>query len=461
MFRSSRPLLAAIGVGCLGLWTAQASAANNVNSQASSTQVQKLQQQINQLQNQLQQVRQTQQTQQQQTQAATTEQQESTGPKKKLSINGGVIGEHQWMHGNGSGDNKPGGDLVLDYVQVGIDGQLGNWTFKAEERFGTENTVSDNNRFLHFAQAAYHFGPGNNQKVTGGYFQVPFGNLPLGYQSFWGSTAYYLGFTDTQAAGLGYTYEDNGWRFDIDAFKNDDLEQNATYNGRPDNGYDQINGGNIRLGYTFDYAGGNSLNVSGAFRGGQLRVEKDSGDHDTGSRYAGTVAADAELGNWTLQGQFVQYSYDIPEEANGGATGSSQSMYFSDYGYGYGAPIPAKGQLYAVNAMYTLPAEDIPLNLGPIDEVAIYDNYQYLHSSYGEHDSTGTRMGDIQSNQLGLKVVAGPVYAWLDYMTGKNSATTYNTGPNGNDDNWHHRFNLAFGFYFNGTVVDSGQGPDL
>ena len=365
-------------------------------------------------------------------------------PNDSLTLGGGVVTEYQYK-GYGH-SQKPGGDFRLDYFEVNAHGNVGkSLTFGAEERFSTTNFKDS--EYLHYGWAAYHFGTHFNQQVKGGYFQVPFGNLPYGYQTFWGNLAYYAGFTDHQGAGLGYRYKDNGWRFDADFYKNDDLGQRSTYaGGNPTGGYQNINTGNLRIAYTVNKGNPHHVTFSLAGKGGQLYT----GSRDLGSQWAGTAAMDTHWGPWTLQFQAVDYAYNVPQGATtaGGVLLNRDSVTAEDYGYAY--QMPARGQVYTGNL-----ARSFKVNWGPVHKVKLYDNYGYLDvGGDGQFNSaapgdTPNSTGNVQLNAAGVEAVAGPVYIWADVLTGRNSAMAF-VGPN--DGHWHTRFNLAAAFYFSGNV---------
>ena len=377
-----------------------------------------------------------------------------SGPTKKLNISGGVATEYQLQNSKGNQSRRDGGDLIFDYFALGVDGQYGKLTYSAQERFSSVNFQDSS--FLQHGWAAWDFDDAGHHQVIGGFFQVPFGNLPLGYQSFWGSLAYFGGFTDNQAAGVGYKYENGAWRFDLDAFKNDDLEQGSTYGSNPSFGYQQVNGGSARVGYTFNNEGQNTLNVSAAVRGGELEVGTagtDSGvTSDYGNHWAATVAADAKVGLWTLQGQYIDYRYNIPENrTSNGVALPTNAITIENYGFGY--QMPASGQFFTGNV-----ARDFPVDLGPISNIQIYNNYGYLkNGGSGRFDSSVpgsgnafNSSGDAQLEQIGAALTAGPVYFWADMMMAKNGAMAF-IGPN--DGDWHPRFNLTAAFYFDGDLI--------
>ena len=430
--------------GCTALWSVQAAAQSGNNEPT----LQQLQAQIQQLQQQVQDMK----TQQQQQQAATTTSAQAANPEtttkqsnKKLTLNGGVVAEYQYRDKHNKRNQRAGGNLVLDYFDLGVTGDAGHGiTYGADYRWSTVNFAD--NQMLHNAWAAYDFGYDNTSQIKGGLFQVPFGNLPYGYQSFWAPLRYYIGAADTQAAGLGYKFENNGWRLDIDAFKNDDLGQNTTYAANPYNGYQNINDGNARLGYTFKPAAG-TVNVSGSVRGGQLEVtDPNLGTHKNGSHWMASAAVDAELGNWSLQGQYTDYRYNVP--GNSGLP--SDSIQFENYGYGY--LVPASGQLFSASVGRTF-----PVSIGPISSFGLYDDYGYLKvggdGHYAGQGGFYGSNGDTQLNVVGASMVAGPIYIWAEMISGKNAAMAFDGGPDGNDGNWHHRFNLTAAYYFSGDLI--------
>lgn len=448
--------LALAVAGTSALWTVQAAAQTD-----NSEMIKQMQQQIQMLQQQVQELQKKQSAAPAANTTTTTadngDLEEATkpskvadsGPTQKLNIGGGVAVEYQERDGD-IANRRDGGDFIFDYFSINAAGQYGKLTYAAEERFSSVNFADSS--FLHYGWAAYDFNDHN--QVKGGYFNVPFGNLGLSYQTFWGSLAYFAGFSDNQAAGIGYKYENGPFRLDVDAFKNDDLEQNSLYGSNPFQGYQQVNGGNVRLGYTFNHQGDNTLNVSAAVRGGELEVGTSGVDRgvtsDYGTRWAATAAADAKLGLWTLQGQFVDYKYNIPNGRTfGGNALPTDAITVENYGFGY--QMPASGQLYGFNV-----ARDFPVDIGPISNIQLYDNYGYINVG-GDGEFTSSvpgadlaKTGDIQFNAIGAALTAGPAYLWADMLFGKNAAMTF-IGPN--DGDWHPRFNLTAAFYFDGDVI--------
>lgn len=435
--------LALAVVGCTAFGSVQAATQTSV-TQAT---LDRLQQQIQQLQQQLQQLKAAQQQQQQQIQqqqvaASTQTEQKKDKSGASLNVFGGVEAGYSLVE-----HDEHGGSLSLSDLQLGVSGDAGNGiTYAAEYRWGESGdgigvSGATSHEYMHYAWAAYNFGADDSSQIKGGYFQVPFGNLPFGYQSFYAPMRYYMGFNDEQAAGIGYKYEHNGWRFDIAAFKNDDFGQSSTYGGNTSDadGYNRINGGVVRLGRTLDLGGDNSLNLSASVRGGQLVVP---GDH-TGSHWAGALAATANLGLWTVSAQANDYRYNVP----GSVAGGDQSFVtFQEAGFRYN--IPASGELYSFSL-----ARSFPVDLGPISNFTVYDDFGYLHSSvdYPDYFSPANMIdGNSTNNVAGVSMTAGPVMIWAEWVAGKNAYLAF---AGDNDGDWHNSFHLTAAYYFDGDLI--------
>lgn len=362
-----------------------------------------------------------------------------------LTIGGGVVTEYQFKD-YATKSQEHGGGLILDYFMLTVDGKQDNGiSYAADYRWSGVNFADG--QYLHYGWAAYDFGANDSQQVKGGLFQVPFGNLTYGYQTFWGSLNYYAGFADHQAAGLGYKYEAGPLRVDADFFKNDDLGQNSTYSGgNPVGGYEAVNGGNLRVAYTVSQSNSDYMTVSLSGQGGQL----DTASRNLGSRWAGSLALDAHAGPWTGQLQIVSYAYNVPDNATNanGVSLPTDAITAEDYGYSY--RLPARAEIYSANI-----ARDFNVNWGPVTQIQLYNNYGYLKAGgNGQYNSaavgnTPNNTGDTQFNAAGALFVAGPIYIWADVLTGKNAAMAF-IGPN--DDQWHTRFNLTTAFYFGGNL---------
>lgn len=477
--KASKLALAVCGFSAL--WSVQA-AAQGSDSDAKLEQMQK---QIENLQNQVRDMKEEKrqqeaeqkeqakqlrkQKQKQQEQAAARAEQEEqkpeaeetveAGPKKKLNIGAGAVADYFIQSSAIDPGQHDAGETNFNHFLLSAEGEYGDLSFAVEHRF-SPNNFTHANQYLHYGWAAYDFA--DHHQIKGGFIPVPFGNIKdVGYQSWWGNLPYYTGMTDTQAAGLNYTYENGPWRADLAAFKNDNLGQDALYAGGPSayDGYEQVNGGAGRLGYTFDFDNDDMVDVSLSARGGQLDVGDGNGNgvhgHKSGSygnRWAISAAAMAELGDWTLHGQFVNFRYNIPHgRSNDGEALSDRSVIMQNYGSRSGY-MPSRGQMYAFDV-----GREIPVDWGALESINIYDEYSYIHSDRGGYDAKadggdGANIGSIHQNTFGVSLVAGPVQVWNEVTVGKNNSLGFLGGQH--NKQWQAQYDLTFALYFDGDLID-------
>lgn len=452
-------------------WAVPVSASTDTPSQSElQQQIQQLNQEIRQLQNQSQQLGQQveqlkkKQEQKQKPVATASTTYDATAasatPSASKSANKTYLGGAFYLNYARSTDqgNSGTGDGSFSYLSLNANGNFGKMKWGFDEWIGPSSWIADK-ALMHLAWVSYDFG--SRGTVTGGFFQVPFGNYPYGYHTFWGSMGYYTGFNDNQALGAGYTFEKSGWRWDLDVFKNYDAGQNSLYSGNPFQEYRMIDTGNTRLAYTFGKDTHNTVNASASFRGGHLQIGEENGHY--GSHWAGALAADAELGDWTLQGQVVLYKYNVPAgrvDSSGNAI-SRRSVLMENFGF-ESARIPAAGIMYTFNVARTFNFK----NLQPIDNVQLFTDFGYLKSRNGKCDNsvswagressltcaggTGYRMGNIMSVTPGAITTMGSFTLWTEVILGKNDALRF-IGPN--DNQWHARYNIEAVYYFGGNVM--------
>jgi hypothetical protein len=447
MRQSYLPKVSALAIsGCAVLWTAQVSAASDIDQATLNQlqqQIQQLQQQVNELKaKQREQEKKQEQLARKPTelktpeQVAASSQQEHGNEESALNLHAGIEATY-WLADKGNHGRASGGDLTFDHFMLGAKGDLSNGlSYDSEYRWDS----GDN--YLHYGYVAYDFGTGSSSQIKGGYIQVPFGNLFYGYTSYWAPASYYLALNDAQAAGLDYKYENNSWRFDIAAFKNDDLGQNTTYGATTSNsqGYHQINGGILRIARKFDFSDDNALEISLSGRGGQLNVDSPSG-HKNGSHWAAALAAQVTLGQWTFMAQANDYRYNVPS----GAGLERGYLWFQEGGGDY--KIPASGELYSFSFNRTFPVE----GMGPISEFDLYNDFNYLHrSSTAGYTYNGKPIGNTTNNILGLSMTAGPLIVWAEWVAAKNGSLAY---AGDSDGQWHHAFELTAGYYFDGDLI--------
>ncbi|NNC23766.1 hypothetical protein HKX42_07955 [Salinisphaera sp. USBA-960] len=360
--------------------------------------------------------------------------QQHSRPNKTLTLGGSATVEYEKKQS--ALDNTAGGSASFGRVVFNAQGQYKRWSFGLEQRFYN----FENGDIFHYGWAARDFGAADQHRFKAGFYQVPFGNLRYGFYGFWGSLAHFTGYTNNQAAGVGYRYERGPWRFDADVFKNDDAGQHATYGTNPSGGYERINGLNLRTAYTTGARDGDHATFSFAARGGRLSV----GAHEAGGhRFALTAGAAGDYGPWGFQAQIVQFNFDVPDGQRFEGTSLPTDSVAIEH-YGFPSRLPARGQIYGLNIARRLPA------LGGDDvSFKLYNDAGYLHSDEGEFDAAGQRIGDTAFNVTGLAVHHGPLFVWLEGIAGRNAGLA-GIGPN--DGNWHWQANVTFGLFFEGEI---------
>jgi len=333
-------------------------------------------------------------------------------------------------------DNSTGGGANFGRFVLNIHGQYGRWSFGIEQRFYNFK----NGDIFHYGWGARRIGVNGRHQLKFGFYQVPFGNLRYGFYGFWGSLAYFAGYTNNQADGVGYRYQHGPWRLDADFFKNDDAGQTATYGANPSAGYNRINGLDVRAAYTLGNRSRNHATVSFSARGGQLAV----GDGDaTGTHFAVSAAAAGDYGLWGVQAQLVDFQFNVPRGQNfDGVRLPTDSVAIEHYGFP--ARLPARGQIAGLNLarhLLTLGSKDVHFKL--------YNDAGYLHSSNGKFDSAGHRIGNTVFDVAGLAIHHGPFFVWLEGLAGRNAGLA---GLRPNDGRWHWRANATFGVYFHSKL---------
>lgn len=367
-----------------------------------------------------------------------------TPGKNSLSFNGGVEMSYQYFV-HGVSPRTAGGDAYLQDVSMGASGRHGPLSFDASYWL-----VGGGDSFLASGSVRYRFGARHRQSVRGGLIRMPFGNLPAGYLSYYGNLAYETGFTDNQAAGLGYTYAAGPWRVDLDVFRNHNLGQPATYGADPALGYQSINGGNARLAYTMGAGSADHATLSIAAQGGQIRAGGPANSR-LGSRWAATVAANWQHGPWTLTGQYIDYRYNVPGgRSYHGLALPSDSVTYENYGSPY--QVPAAAQIFRASA-----GRSFAVTWGPVSSVSVYDDYGYLKVGDGGHydavvpgDGGARVVGDGQFNVAGVSLTADPVDIWLALLSGRDVPMS---GIGADDGKWHQSVLLTGAFYFSGAVA--------
>jgi hypothetical protein len=339
---------------------------------------------------------------------------------------GGAVRFQYSYEGFDDGNKSRGGDIDLDTFRLNFDGSLSDIILSAEWRY------YDFMQVIHHAWVGYDFTDtlGGEAGIT----QVPFGNLPFNSHGFFFSSNYYLGLEDDYDAGIKLSWLAEPWDVRVAFFKND--ERGGVGSGLDRYSFDvvaadlsDVNNSAIgetntlagRAAYTFGAGTGAATQIGLSALGGRLH----DGTHYVGSYRAFAPHLNGNYGRWNVQLQVTKYEYDLDSGADQLVLGAFSAAY----------GIPADAVTYTANLAYRL-----PVSWGPISALNFYSD-----NSLVTDKSDGT--ADTIMNILGVFMEAGPVLAYLDFVSAKNQPFIGGTMIGDSDDR-EQRVNLNIGYYF-------------
>jgi len=291
----------------------------------------------------------------------------------------------------------------------------------------------ENMDVVHHAYMGYQFDEA--QSVQVGVTQVPFGLLPYAAHSFWFGATYYLGFEDDYDAGIHYKNEQNGWRYDLAYFVNDEIGDGSNFDRysfdaatTAESPYEEAGQINARVEREFT-SGGVTHKVGGSLQYSQLDYMADvsSVDGEDVDSLAAAAHWQLDYEQWQLQLQYIHYDYDV-KNSDRIALGAFQ----------YQSDIAAEADVATVNL-----AKSFDVDWGPITNLNCYNDYSHIMAS-------GDGLDDSIQNVTGCAVTAGKFYSYVDWIAGKNMyfAGGPGVGIDNGDTSWHSRMNINIGFYF-------------
>ncbi|MBO1895850.1 hypothetical protein HNW13_008695 [Shewanella sp. BF02_Schw] len=291
----------------------------------------------------------------------------------------------------------------------------------------------ENMDVVHHAYMGYQFD--DAQSVQVGVTQVPFGLLPYAAHSFWFGATYYLGFEDDYDAGIHYKNEQDGWRYDLAYFVNDEIGDGSNYDRysfdaatTADSPYEEAGQINARVEREFT-SGEVTHKLGGSLQYSQLDFMADAatvvGEDTNGLAAAAHWQLDWK--QWQLQLQYIHYDYDID---------NSERIALSAFQYPF--EIAAEADVATVNI-----AKSFDVDWGPITNLNFYNDYSQVMAS-------GQGLDDSIQNVTGVAITAGKFYSYVDWIAGKNMwfVDGAGVGIDNGDTSWHSRLNINIGFYF-------------
>ncbi len=345
-------------------------------------------------------------------------------PEPWLDLGGALRISYSWLdYDRGSKERR--GDFDVELFRLDLTGGSGPFDFSVQYRWYNDFDT------VHHAWLGYQLSDATRVRL--GVVKVPFGLLPVASHSFWFGATYYLGFEDDYDSGLELHHAADPWSVHLAFFKN------AEYgSGRSERySFDVVTGGdqqneelnqfNGRLAYRWQHADTRNSEFGLSLMWGELH-NKATRDH--GERHAIAVHWDGNLDPWHLQLQWLDYQF---RPANPVGVSDRQIQLGA-----FGAPflIAAAGEVVTFNlarSFSTVPA--------PLDKITCYNDYSHVMPR-------GERARDSIQNVTGCLLTAGKIYAYLDWITGKNMWFIGGPGIGLSDDRWRSRFNVNIGYYF-------------
>ncbi|MDD2558694.1 MAG: porin [Desulfuromonas sp.] len=333
-----------------------------------------------------------------------------------------------------------GGDFAFDTFRLNLDGTIKDIIFSAEYRFYPEYDFHT----IHHGYMGYNFT--DDLQVQLGIHQVPFGLQPFASHNFWFSGLYYIGLEDDYDMGVKLLYNPGQWRISGAFYKNDELGKpgnsdrysvdvisnaDGGYAGAQAAGNEETNQGNLRIAYQFDHSerSNTEIGVSGEY--GQLynNITGKDGDH-----WASAVHLNGNYGPFNLQLEYLHYEYAPKNPATiNGQQVDKDLITMGGYGSSWGVPL--KGDAAVFNLAYT-----VPVSWGPITALTFYSDNTVIVPNKSRFD-------DIWQNVVGTMISAGPVYTYIDVISGENMI--FSGGDMSAPDNERTtRVNVNFGYYF-------------
>lgn len=322
------------------------------------------------------------------------------------------------------------GDFELELFRLNADGEVGDVRLSAEWRRYNDFQA------IHHAWIGYEFS--DEVEMHLGISQVPFGILPFASHGFWFGGTYYLGFEDDYDTGVKFIHQPNeDWTFHYAFYKNPEYADDSRFarysfdlvtGGEQQNG--EINQFNLRGERHLRIDGLGTLDVGLSLQQGRIF---NSLTRRKGDRYAVAGHADANFGRWNLQLQGIRYEFD-PENPAGVDDSFVQTGAFN-----FPFLMAAKGNVYSVNL-----ARRFEAALGPITGGACYNDFTFINPKV-------RNSADSIQNVTGCSLIAGGVFAYFDWITGKNMWFAGGDGIGRNATTagkWRSRLNVNIGFYF-------------
>ncbi len=346
-----------------------------------------------------------------------------------INFGGAVRLNYAWRDYDDQNKDRVG-DFEMELFRINVSGSVGDVLLDAEwRRYNDWQGV-------HHAWVGYDFS--DELQMQLGITQVPFGILPYASHAYWFTGNYYTGYEDDYDTGVKFIHRpSDDWTFHYAFFKNPEYA-NDSRAGRYS--FDLVTGGeqqntetnqvNFRAERHITIDDNSRMDVGFSAQAGQMynRATEKNGD-----RWAIGAHLDSYFGPWNLRLQAMRYEYN-PENPEGVSDDFVQKGAF-DFPF----LMAAKANVYTYSF-----SRSFDVDAGPITYVNCYNEGTFIDADVNNSDES------IQS-VTGCSVGAGGVFAYFDWIAGKNMwfAGGDGIGLDGTTaGKWRSRFNINLGYYF-------------
>jgi hypothetical protein len=319
------------------------------------------------------------------------------------------------------GEKERLGDAGFNLFQFNVKGQIQGFILDAQwRRYNDFETIQH-------AWIGYDLNKNNRLKV--GVTKTPFGIMPYSYNSYWGDLNYYLGYTDSHATGVKLEQHLGAWDLDYGFYKNsayNDPERLARYSFHTVENNREVNQLNFRAARHFKLADDFTMVLGGSVQGGQLYNENTQAK---GTHWAAAAHMNADWGPWNMRLQALHYRYNPKNEP-----GVSRNFIYKG-GFNTKLKMPTKAEVYTVGL-----ARSFKVDKGVVNSFKLYNDFNYM-TPHVQGSS------EAMQNIVGVSVASGPVHTYIEWVSGKNTASTNDTIA-GKNSKWGSRLNINIGYYF-------------
>jgi len=355
--------------------------------------------------------------------------QQTEGDRDGIDFNGAVRLNYAWRDYDDQNKDRVG-DFELELFRIGVAGSVGDVLLDAQWRRYNDFQA------IHHAWVGYDFS--DELQMQLGITQVPFGILPYPSHSFWFTGNYYVGYEDDYDTGVKFIHRPNDdWTFHYAFFKNPEYAAD----GRSDRySFDLVTGGdqqntetnqvNFRAERHLSFSDTSRMNLGLSLQAGQIynRATEDNGD-----RWAIGGHMDYHTGPWNARLQAMRYEYN-PDNPDGVSDDFVQKGAFA-----FPFMMAAKADIYT----YSL-SRAFELDWGPITGARCYNEGTFLEPDV---DNAAESIQSV----TGCSVSAGGVFAYFDWIAGKNMWFAGGDGigiDGARAGKWRSRLNINIGYYF-------------